>query len=69
MLDAGEAHDKIIAVSENDPIWAEVADIAGLPAALVARLWYYSESYKLEPGQEGSIPRVRRTAGARGPDD
>jgi inorganic pyrophosphatase len=55
MLDAGEADDKIIAVLENDPFWADVADIAELPPALVARLRHYFETYKLEPGQASSV--------------
>lgn len=55
MLDGGEADDKIIAVLERDPVWAEVEEIAGLPSALVARLRHYFETYKLEPGLESAI--------------
>ena len=55
MLDSEEADDKVIAVLENDPIWAHVADIAELPGALVERLRHYFLTYKLAPEREASI--------------
>ncbi len=33
MVDHGEADDQIVAVLVNDPVWAEVEEISGLPAA------------------------------------
>ena len=55
MLDAEEADDKIIAVLENDPIWAHVTNIAELPRALVDRLCHYFMTYKLTPGTESPV--------------
>ncbi|MEO1367182.1 MAG: inorganic pyrophosphatase [Acidobacteriota bacterium] len=50
MVDGGEADDKIIAVVEGDPLWAEADDIDSLPATLVARLRHYFMTYKMMPG-------------------
>jgi len=50
MVDRGEADDKIIAVLENDPFWAEVKDLSGLPAFLLNRLKHYFLTYKLAIG-------------------
>lgn len=60
MVDAGEADDKIIAVLENDPVWAEVDDVSGLPEAMVERLRHYFMTYKLygEAGNTVSIDTV-----------
>lgn len=55
MLDGGEADDKIIAVMENDPLYAGVTDLAELPEALVERLVHYFEFYKLMPGQDTPV--------------
>ncbi len=55
MLDDGEADDKIIAVLENDPLWATVNDLQELPQALVGRLRHYFLTYKLAPGQPCSV--------------
>jgi inorganic pyrophosphatase len=52
MIDLGEADDKIIAVLENDFVWADVQDIGDLPDILVERLRHYFGTYKLIPGQE-----------------
>ena len=52
MIDQGEADDKIIAVLENDFVWANVQDISDLPDILVERLRHYFGTYKLIPGQE-----------------
>lgn len=52
MIDLGEADDKIIAVLENDFVWANVQDISDLPDILVERLRHYFGTYKLIPGQE-----------------
>lgn len=50
MIDGDEADDKIIAVLENDHVWAEVADVAALPRVLVERLQHYFSTYKSVPG-------------------
>jgi len=55
MLDAGEADDKIIAVLENDPVWAAVREVADLPASLVERLRHYFNSYKELPGEPAEV--------------
>lgn len=55
MLDGGEADDKIIAVLENDPLWASVDDIADLPPALIERMRHYFMTYKLIPGEENKV--------------
>jgi inorganic pyrophosphatase len=51
MLDGGEADDKIIAVLENDNLWAHVEDLSELPGVLVERLRHYFSTYKLIPGE------------------
>jgi inorganic pyrophosphatase len=51
MVDNGEADDKIVAVLEGDTLWGHLAELSDLPAALLARLRHYFETYKLEPGQ------------------
>lgn len=55
MLDDGEADDKIIAVLENDTIWANANDITDLPKALVERLKHYFLTYKTMPGKENTV--------------
>ena len=42
MIDVGAADDKIIAVLENDPIWAEIDQIEDLPGASIERMRHYS---------------------------
>lgn len=55
MLDNDEADDKIIAVLENDPLWAAVDDISDLPPALIERMRHYFMTYKLMPGEENKV--------------
>ena len=55
MCDHDEADDKIIAVIEDDPLWAGVNDITELPAALTERLIHYFLSYKLTPGKAQNV--------------
>lgn len=55
MVDGGEADDKIVAVLENDTIWADVDDISLLPDIMVERLRHYFATYKLVPGKESSV--------------
>ena len=52
MLDGGEADDKIIAVLDNDQLYAGVQDISELPALFVQRLHHYFSTYKLMPGED-----------------
>jgi inorganic pyrophosphatase len=52
MIDRGEVDDKIVAILENDNIWASVEDLNGLPPVLVERLRHYFSTYKLVPGAE-----------------
>lgn len=58
MLDDEEADDKIIAVLENDTMWADVVDINGLPGILVERLIHYFNTYKLVPGTDAPRGRI-----------
>jgi len=60
MIDHDEADDKIIAVLNEDPVWAETMDVADLPVSMVDRLVHYFASYKTLPGRESrvSIPQV-----------
>ncbi|MBF0288874.1 MAG: inorganic pyrophosphatase [SAR324 cluster bacterium] len=53
MLDGGEADDKIIAVLENDIIWADIKDLSELPDSLIERIRHYFSTYKSLP-REGS---------------
>lgn len=55
MLDGDEADDKIIAVLQNDPLWASIDDVSDLPPALIERLRHYFMTYKLVPGQENKV--------------
>lgn len=50
MQDDGLADDKIVAVLENDLVWAGVDDLDRLPPALIERLRHYFSTYKLLPG-------------------
>jgi inorganic pyrophosphatase len=54
MVDGGEADDKIIAVLENDDMYADVRELEQAPKALVDRLRHYFQTYKLKPGEESS---------------
>jgi len=68
MLDDGEADDKIVAVLDNDSLYADADDIAKLPDVLVERLRHYFEFYKVVPGQRSAVeigpPYGRRHAEA-----
>ena len=54
-IDGGEADDKIIAVLENDPFWADAEDISDLPEVLINRLQHYFSTYKMIPGGESQM--------------
>ncbi|MFV2001106.1 MAG: inorganic pyrophosphatase [Acidimicrobiia bacterium] len=66
MIDGGEADDKIIAVLDADPVYADVNDLEDLPSTLVMRLEHYFLSYKAVPGEPGtvSIPMIYGAARA-----
>ena len=55
MIDHGEADDKIIAVLDNDYVWAGVKDITELPDVLIERIRHYFSTYKLVPGEESMV--------------
>ena len=55
MIDNGEADDKIIAVLENDNIYAHIKDIGELPSIYVERLRHYFSTYKLVPGEDTPV--------------
>jgi inorganic pyrophosphatase len=57
-IDGGEADDKIVAVLQNDNLWGQVTDIAGLPDILVERLRHYFMTYKLVPGKPSQFSVV-----------
>lgn len=56
MIDHEKADDKIIAVLENDNIWAETTDIAELPHVMVERIRHYFSTYKWVPHAENNMP-------------
>lgn len=55
MLDGGEADDKIVAVLDNDDLWAAARDITEIPPALVDRLRHYFQTYKTLPGEPEKV--------------
>ena len=67
MLDKGEADDKIIAVLDSDPYYAEMRGINDLSKVVLRRLEHYFLTYKLLPGQKPvtKIDAVYGVAGAR----
>lgn len=52
MIDGGEADDKIIAVLENDEIFAQWNDVSELPINILQRLKHYFLTYKTLPGEQ-----------------
>ncbi|MEM9773700.1 MAG: inorganic pyrophosphatase [Chloroflexota bacterium] len=52
MIDGDEADDKIVAILEQDNVWANVQDISELPPIMVERLRHYFLTYKQLPGEE-----------------
>ncbi|MDG1434170.1 MAG: inorganic pyrophosphatase [Saprospiraceae bacterium] len=52
MIDGGEADDKIIAVLNNDEMYAQWKDIADIPDNILNRLKHYFLTYKQLPGEE-----------------
>ncbi|MEM9478905.1 MAG: inorganic diphosphatase [Verrucomicrobiota bacterium] len=54
-VDGDEADDKIVAVIENDNMYADVDDINDLPSVLIERLRHYFGTYKMVPGGESEM--------------
>ncbi len=67
MIDGEEADDKIVAVLDVDPVWADVTELSELPKAMVDRLEHYFLTYKVLPGRSGDvrIPLVYGASHAR----
>ncbi len=63
MVDRGEADDKIIAVLENDPVYAAIRELAELPQVIRNRLEHYFLTYKLVPGQPDAVVAIEQTYG------
>jgi inorganic pyrophosphatase len=55
MHDDGEADDKIVAVLDQDPFWADTQNLRDLPKPLTDRLVHYFSTYKLMPGQDTDV--------------
>ncbi len=62
LIDRGEVDDKIVAVLDNDPFWAQAADISDVPDALIHRMRHYLSYYKMMPGDTATI-EVREVFG------
>jgi inorganic pyrophosphatase len=60
MLDKGEADDKIVAVLENDLVWGSARELGDLPPTVIERLVHYFSTYKVIPGQPGSVVTIAR---------
>jgi len=60
MIDKNQADDKIIAVLQQDSLYAHFQDIAELPAGIVNRIKHYFLTYKRSPdgSQPVDIPQV-----------
>lgn len=55
MIDKGKADDKIIAVLENDNIWADKKDVSEFPDVMMERIRHYFSTYKWVPGDESPV--------------
>ncbi|RAL23682.1 inorganic pyrophosphatase [Lujinxingia litoralis] len=64
MIDHGEADDKIVAVLENDTVWADARDITDVPEVFIERLRHYFLTYKMVPGETTSNVQVDTIYGA-----
>jgi inorganic pyrophosphatase len=62
MVDNREAHDKIIAVLDNDYVYGSARNVSDVPKVLVERLQHYFETYKMIPGTR-SQARIDRIYG------
>jgi inorganic pyrophosphatase len=55
MIDDGEADDKIIAVLEDDSMFASARSINDIPKPFINKLYHYLTTYKLVPGEEVDV--------------
>ncbi|MDI6644496.1 MAG: inorganic diphosphatase [Methanobacteriaceae archaeon] len=55
MIDGGDNDDKILAVSVNDPKFAEINDIDDLPKHLLEEIAHFFKEYKTLEGKETEI--------------
>jgi inorganic pyrophosphatase len=58
LIDDGEADDKIVAILQNDYVWAHTTTIGELPPVLIERLVHYFKTYKLVAGEAPRITTV-----------
>ena len=58
MIDGGEADDKVIAVLDNDEVYAGVDEIKQVPPPLIDRLRHYFMTYKMRPDSTDEKPVV-----------
>ena len=65
MIDDNEADDKIIAVMNNDAVYASCLDISDLPELVVERLKHYFLTYKDMPGGEKRNAEITHTYGVK----
>ena len=55
MIDKNQADDKIIAVLENDNIWADIRDVTELPHVMIERIRHYFSTYKWVPDVDSPV--------------
>lgn len=55
MIDGDQADDKIIAVLENDMVYADYKDITDCPELVIDRLKHYFLTYKDMPGADAAV--------------
>lgn len=58
MVDDGEKDDKIIAVYNNDPRFAEIEGMKDVPRHIIAELKHFFETYKILQGKEAKIVEI-----------
>ncbi|MCF8371454.1 MAG: inorganic pyrophosphatase [Bacteroidales bacterium] len=65
MIDGNEADDKIIAVLNNDAVYAQYNEISELPEMVVERLRHYFLTYKDMPGGGKRNAEITHTYGSK----
>lgn len=55
MIDGNESDDKIVAVLNNDALYAQYEDISEIPELVINRLKHYFLTYKDLPGNEADV--------------
>jgi inorganic pyrophosphatase len=63
LIDHNEADDKIIAVLQDDNVYAGYKDITDCPEALIDRLRHYFLTYKQAPGEDKPACEITHTYG------